>query len=102
MTANDLKWIESVGLVCPRSKEGPEFINVIVPAGAEFIGIQHEGFSTVLVMLVHGKKDEQKDREGRTVVRVVDGTKLVGDESRYIGSDGKWHVFEVLRNKETK
>lgn len=42
MTANYLKWIERLDLEHPHSKEGPDFIKLVVPAGAEFIGVQQD------------------------------------------------------------
>lgn len=69
------------------------------PMGAEFVGVDHDG--KVLLMLVRSAIVEHFERHGkaterRTVIRVKDEATVDSKTTRYIGSDGMWHLFEIL------
>ena len=98
MTEENMKWIERMGLGRFDEIDKMRF-EIEVPKGAEFIGAQHD--ATILVMLVRDRFGARnpgrsnRNVEERTVIRAPDRMMLVEEESRYIGSDNGWHLFEV-------
>lgn len=104
------KWIERLRfdytvLEGYTGSEAKMRFEIEVPIGAEFIGAQHD--ATILVMLVRdrfgaenpGGSGRIMTMEKRVVIRVKDGVMIEEKGSRYIGSDGGWHLFEVLPGK---
>lgn len=104
MKEENMKWIERMGLAHIEGLDKMQF-DIEVPMGAEFIGAQHD--ATILVMLVKDRFGARnpgrsnRNMEKRSVLRVKDGMMIKDmrapheNESRYIGSDNGWHLFEV-------
>jgi hypothetical protein len=88
-----IKWIEREYLPIPRDQDRYT-MELEVPVGAEFVGVQHN--ARMLVMLLHGNNTLPYKNERRTVIRVKDGELVDKEGTRYIGSDGMWHLFEIL------
>jgi hypothetical protein len=95
----NMKWIERMGLGRIYDEIEKTRFDIEVPKGAEFIGAQHD--ATILVMLVRDRFGPRnpgrsnRNLEKRSVLRVKDGMMIAEEESRYIGSDNGWHLFEV-------
>jgi len=103
MTRENMKWIERLELKGTEGKNIERFV-IHVPMGAEFIGAQRN--ATILVMLVRDRSGARnpgrsnRNRETRAVLRVRDEMMIAEEESRYIGSDNMWHLFEVKTDDE--
>ncbi len=101
----NMKWIERLGLAEVFTIEKIRF-EIEVPAGAEFIGAQHD--ATILVMLVRDRFGARnpgrsnRNMEKSVALRVKDRMMIAEEESRYIGSSNQWHLFEVKDKDKQK
>lgn len=87
-----MKRIERIELQFPGKGDIEKF-EVSVPAAAELVGVQHD--ATILVVLVRDWTADLNATVKYTVLRVKDGVKVEEAGTRYIGTNGEWHLFEV-------
>lgn len=92
-----MKRIERIELQFPGKGDIEKF-EVNVPAAAELVGVQHD--ATILVVLVRDWTADLNATVKYTVLRVRDGVKVVDADTRYIGSNASWHLFEVRSKRE--